>query len=387
MKTRKNRKRKKRALLLLASAVILTLIIIIIVIVFLILKKKNLDYESTLTIEAGDLLPTITDFVKDKDYKGTIVWKDLDDDNGKVYKPGTYLGTFTYKEEEKTITLNVQDTTKPTIEGVKDIEMLAYEEKPDLTKEITIKDNSNEEIKVLVTGDCDTTKAGKCSMTYEATDASGNTAKENFYLIVKDNPNIKESKTSKGYTITTKYGITKIGDVIIANKTYSLPSTYVPSNLVTINGYVKVIDYVAEAFNKLKSDATSLGLNIYASSGYRSYSDQKYIYNNYVARDGQKEADTYSARAGYSEHQTGLAIDVNTIDMTFDNTSESNFLKENCYKYGFVIRYPKGKDNITGYMYEPWHIRYVGTELATKLYNNGDWITFEEYYGIDSKYN
>lgn len=103
--------------------------------------------------------------------------------------------------------------------------------------------------------------------------------------------------------------------------------------------------------------------------------------------DGKEKADTYSARAGYSEHQTGLAIDVNTVDMTFDNTDESNWLSNNCYKYGFVIRYPKDKESITGYMYEPWHIRYVGKDLASKLYNNGNPITFEEYYGIDSKYS
>ena len=102
--------------------------------------------------------------------------------------------------------------------------------------------------------------------------------------------------------------------------------------------------------------------------------------------DGKEKADTYSARAGYSEHQTGLAIDLNSIDMTFDNTDESNWLKDNCYKYGFIIRYPNDKEDITGYMYEPWHIRYVGKNLANVLYNNGDWITLEEYYGIDSKY-
>ena len=102
--------------------------------------------------------------------------------------------------------------------------------------------------------------------------------------------------------------------------------------------------------------------------------------------DGKENADRYSARAGYSEHQTGLAIDVNTIDMSFDNTSESVWLRENAYKYGFIIRYPKGKEEITGYMYEPWHIRYVGKELSNKLYKDGSYITLEEYYGINSKY-
>ena len=77
---------------------------------------------------------------------------------------------------------------------------------------------------------------------------------------------------------------------------------------------------------------------------------------------------------------------MNTIDSSFENTAESNWLQEHCYEFGFIIRYPKGKENITGYMYEPWHIRYVGKELAEKLYNNGSWLTIEEYYGIESKY-
>ena len=137
----------------------------------------------------------------------------------------------------------------------------------------------------------------------------------------------------------------------------------------------------------MDADATSLGLNLYISSGYRSYYDQKYIYNNYVSRDGKEKADTYSARAGHSEHQTGLAFDLNSIDDSFTNTPEGKWVHDNCHKYGLILRYPKGKDNITGYMHESWHLRYVGIDLATKLYNNGDWITLEEYFGIDSKYN
>ena len=113
---------------------------------------------------------------------------------------------------------------------------------------------------------------------------------------------------------------------------------------------------------------------------------QKIIYNDYVARDGQLMADTYSARPGYSEHQSGLAIDVNSLDQDWENTPEGKWLSANCYKYGFIIRYPKGKEDITGYMYEPWHIRYVGKDLAEKLYNNGNWLTLEEYLGITSVY-
>ena len=137
----------------------------------------------------------------------------------------------------------------------------------------------------------------------------------------------------------------------------------------------------------MQADMKALNLNIWLSSGYRSYYDQKYIYNNYVARDGQTAADTYSARPGHSEHQTGLAFDVNQINSSFDNTAEAKWMSDNAWKYGLILRYPKGKTNETGYMYESWHFRYVGKELAEKLYNNGDWITLETYFGITSQYN
>ena len=182
--------------------------------------------------------------------------------------------------------------------------------------------------------------------------------------------------TSKGFNGVTKNGVTYIEGILVANKTYSLPSSYGTS----------LTNETLDAFNKMKKGAKASGLNIYISSGFRSYSRQKTIYNNYVARDGKKSADTYSARPGHSEHQTGLAFDVNTISSAFHNTKEAKWLSDNCYKYGFILRYPKGKENETGYIYESWHFRYVGVELATKLYNNGDWITLESYFGITSKY-
>ena len=102
-------------------------------------------------------------------------------------------------------------------------------------------------------------------------------------------------------------------------------------------------------------------------------------------RDGQSEADTYSARPGHSEHQTGLALDINYADSWFDNTAEARWIAENCADYGFILRYPKGKEDKTGYMYESWHVRYVGKELARKVTDSG--LCLEEYLGIDSYYH
>ena len=382
---RKRKKSKKKKILIIS--LVSVFIILLGVFIYFATSSDIFTYKDKITIEVGEDIPTIKDYLyKNNDKIKDITWKDIDNSDSKIYKVGTYIGTFTYKGEEKEVKLIVKDTKSPEINGVKDIEVLAFTTKPDLLSEITADDNSKEEIKVEVKGEYNIEIPGEYNLSYVAKDSSGNESIKEFKVIVKENENVKISKTSKGNTIKNYYGITYIDDVIVVNKTYSLPSNFAPNNLVTINGYIKVVDYVKNAFNELKSDASSIGLNIYASSGYRSYSDQKYIYNNYVKMDGQEKADTYSARAGYSEHQTGLAIDVNTIDMTFDNTEESIWLKENCYRYGFIIRYPKNKDSITGYMYEPWHIRYVGKELAKKLYDDGQWITLEEYYGIESKY-
>ena len=194
------------------------------------------------------------------------------------------------------------------------------------------------------------------------------------------NPSNQESianfVTNNGFQGYTKNGLTYIDGVLIANKTYSLPSNYNPG----------LTSETGEAFNQMKMDAQNSGLNIEIISGFRSYARQNTIYNNYVSRDGKESADRYSARAGHSEHQTGLAIDINSLNTSFENTEEGKWLKENSYKYGFILRYPKGKEEITGYMYEPWHYRYVGRELATKLYSNGSWLTIEEYFGITSQY-
>ena len=169
-------------------------------------------------------------------------------------------------------------------------------------------------------------------------------------------------------------GLTYVQGILIANKTYSLPENYNP-------GFNSEAE---SAFNQLSEAAAEEGLDIYLSSGFRSFDEQNSIYNNYVDAYGQASADTFSARPGYSEHQTGLAIDVNTIDDSFDGTPEAVWLANHAHEYGFIIRYPKGKEGITGYKYEPWHIRYLGVEKATEVYNSG--LTLEEFLGIDSVY-
>lgn len=204
-----------------------------------------------------------------------------------------------------------------------------------------------------------------------------------------NNPNYVGT-TPKGYTIEKINGGYYVDDYLVVNKTYSLESTWIPKNTykaITDEICSNCIDKDAyEQWTKMKNDATSVGLIIYIQSGYRSYSYQQGLYEKYVNRDGKEKADTFSARPGHSEHQSGLSFDLNSVDDSFAATNEGKWVQDNAHLYGFIIRYPKNKTDETGYKYEPWHLRYVGKDLASKLYNNGDWITMEIYFGIDSKY-
>ena len=184
--------------------------------------------------------------------------------------------------------------------------------------------------------------------------------------------------TSEKFTrqeIEVRDGITYVNGILIANKTYALPADYNPG---------KILSEPQSAFDTMKADAAKDGIYLSIVSGFRSYTYQGQLYSSYVNRDGKAAADTYSARAGHSEHQTGLAMDINNAGSSFNNTKEAKWLAANCVKYGFIIRYPLGKEDITGYQYESWHVRYLGRELAKEVADSG--LTLEEFLCIDSKY-
>lgn len=167
-----------------------------------------------------------------------------------------------------------------------------------------------------------------------------------------------------------------VNNIPLVNKTYPLPSDYAPGGLTA---------ETSTAFERLVEAAAADGLSIYMISGYRSYEKQQRTYLGWCNKYGTYEADRVSARAGFSEHQLGMAIDVNSLYQSFANTAEGLWLAEHCWEYGFIIRYPKGKEGCTGYSYEPWHIRYLGdVELAKSIMDSG--LCLEEYLGIDSKY-
>ena len=172
----------------------------------------------------------------------------------------------------------------------------------------------------------------------------------------------------------------------LVNKYNYLRDDFVPNNLVEMTiPYSKEGIYLVEEardnFYKLVDKAKEEGLTIRAISAYRGYTYQKRLYDKYVEADGVNKADTYSARPGFSDHQTGLAIDVDNTTSSFENftnTKEYQWMLDNSYKYGFILRYPSGKESITTYQFESWHYRYVGLKLAKKIKASN--LTFDEYF-------
>lgn len=283
---------------------------------------------------------------------------------------------------EEPFVLSVADHESPVISFTSYRE-ITVGSRIDLLEGVSATDNSGEQITVTVEGSYDVNKAGTYELKLVAYDSSMNKAEETFTLKVKDTANAGTGGTepvrfvtSKGFQGEIINGVTYVDGYLIANKTYSLPSSY-GSGLTS---------EMRSAFNKMAAAAKEEGLSLRIVSGFRSYSTQKGLYNRYANRDGVAEADTYSARAGHSEHQTGLAVDINSVEDSFAGTPEAVWMADNSYKFGLILRYPQGKADETGYMYEPWHFRYVGTELAEILYNGGDWITMEDYFGITSTY-
>lgn len=198
------------------------------------------------------------------------------------------------------------------------------------------------------------------------------------------------------YTNTMKTD-TSLGKYVILNKYYYADDTYPSENLIKVDGKYHVNgtsfylnEECYEAFLKMYNDAYNAGYGFKMKSAYRSYDTQVTTYNYWVSTEnGDKtKADIYSARAGFSEHQTGYAFDIRDYNWEYEDYGKSESFKwvsENAHKYGFIIRFPKGKEHITGYQYESWHYRYCGIECATYIYEND--ITFEEYYEYFIKYN
>ena len=218
-----------------------------------------------------------------------------------------------------------------------------------------------------IKSDVDTEHAGNYTVTITAYDIAHQKAEKilKVEVIQKAEKIVSSNQTTSNPDAVSP---TYINGILLVNKTHPLPESY---------GGTDPVAYAA--LQQLQQNAAQAGYAMPLISGYRSYEYQVTLYNNYVARDGQAAADRYSAKPGYSEHQSGLCFDVGSIDNDYGTTAAGKWLNAHAHEYGFIIRFPDGKENITGYMYEPWHIRYVGVEIATDIYQQQ--LTLEEYLG------
>ena len=178
-----------------------------------------------------------------------------------------------------------------------------------------------------------------------------------------------------------------LDNLILVNKFYKLKNDYIPDDLTNISlSYAydnnRVREETNNAFKKMAEAAKKDNIKLIANSSFRDYDRQESVYKEFYYSKGIDYADNYAARPGHSEHQTGLSIDIftggNSTTENFDESDAFKWLVNNSYKYGFILRYPKGKEYLTGYSYESWHYRYLGVETATKVYKSK--LTYDEYY-------
>lgn len=218
--------------------------------------------------------------------------------------------------------------------------------------------------------------SGKQKEKTDLKNQSNNNTKTNAQSNGQNNDIEDEISEKKEFVKEVINGRTYVNGIIIVNKKHSLPKTYAPGeNKEAKKKLMEMIDHML-----------NLGFKVSKSySGYRSYEYQDGLYKKYVKNHSKEEAERFSARAGHSEHQTGLAFDLRNwsgklIGQSDKDAKMAKWLSENAHKYGFIIRYLPGKEEITGYIHEPWHIRYVG-DIATDIYESK--LTLEEYFEIE----
>lgn len=232
----------------------------------------------------------------------------------------------------------------------------------------------------------------------ESDNQQDNTANENENQLPNDSNEEEINKSNENETNEnqtpddTEDHINEDPTIIaLVNKEYSLDENYAPSDLVKVdvptvleNPEVNQLRKVAaDALKAMFAKAKESDIDLHARSGYRSYQTQVQLFQNYLNKHGEEAANRYSARPGQSEHQTGLVMDVTSesvdyqLSDRFGETKEGKWLSEHAHEFGFIIRYPQDAEGITGYIYEPWHIRYLGKDMATKVYESG--LTYEEY--------
>lgn len=326
------------------------------------------EYGKKVEIDTSAIFGDSSDKVKDieVDYSSLKMVKDKD-----YPEVGEYELPFTYKtmtNHSDKLKVTVKDTTKPKFTSFSEkIEVTKGNKDFDFKKHFKASDLSSCTLDIN-TKDVNFDKEGDYTAEVTATDAHKNKESKKFTVVVKAEEKTAIASADNEQKVSPYY---KNG-ILIVNKKHPVPP-----------GFGGGVNQTAlAAVNRMISDMKAEGLSVDSTtSNYRSYSYQSTLYQNYVSAYGKASADTFSARPGYSEHQTGLAFDLREPGggSLLTNSKATSWVAKNAHKYGLIVRYQSGKEWITGYQAEPWHVRYVG-DIATSIYNSG--LSLEEYLGV-----
>ncbi len=312
------------------------------------------DFISENTFEYGSDLKSLDLIVS---HEGEII--DINEVDTKLLSNQLISVTVSKDKIKRTFEkeINIVDTQKPIIIFNKDVVTIAFGKKYDFKENIKqVYDVIDGDLNYEIIENVNFEKAGSYTVEVKTFDSNGNETISKYTIKVLDKAN----------TAVPTY----INGILLVNKTYGLPSNFGSGNDAT--AYAALVE--------LQNAASKEGHELPLLSGYRSYATQKNTFNYWCDLYGVEYAQNVSARPGHSEHQTGLAFDVASLKSSFGNTEAGKWLASHCAEYGFILRYPKNKTHITGYYYEPWHIRYVGKEHSIPIMNQG--ITLEEYLGV-----
>lgn len=375
------KKKQKKILIGILSGCLICLIIIACVILNkdqkLVYKIDNeIKEELSLTMEYGetlDLSPQALHLTAQKDEEQLDIVYEIPEIN----ELKTYTIEYHVMNEEMVflVHLKVTDTTNPVITGEMNYQVYQGESFDLSSIHLTATDNFNQDLtNKLEMDEVDTSEVGVQNIQVWVKDSNNNEAKVTIQLEVK-----------KKNTSTGKIIVSNPNDVgVLVNKTHFLPDGWAPFDLVPINSNTTTTHYLrseaADQWESLRIAALNDGITINVVSSYRTQSYQTNLYNKYMATDPEN-APYYSAYPRTSEHELGLGIDISydwSLHDDLQNSAVGSWMNTNGWQYGWILRYPQGKTDITGYIFEAWHYRYVGVDLATKLHQTG--LTLDEYY-------
>ncbi len=389
--TQKNKNKNKRIRTHVFAVLVLLIFSSFITWYFLSSKQplilKDQVSESGIVLEFGEteISQNPKDYLSSRSEQEYLENAVIDISNINFAEVGMYELIIEYAGETVGVDVRIVDTTSPkvTTETIRFAASSNYTIE-DLEKLFIVSDLSSYEMSIE--SDCNFDVEGIYNVTASVVDTHGNETIENMVVEIVAAPSLSGHaliSPSEGRQVDT-------GDVLVyvSKVGIKLSENYVPIDLVSVGSYGtwgSIKSVVLEAYIPMYEAALTEGIAYTIVSPYRDYELQLSLFNGYAERDGVEEANTYSALPGTSEHQTGYAIDVTTANLGYQLSSkmgdmpEGIWLENNAHNYGFIIRYPEGKTHITGYIYEPWHLRYVGVDVATEIFEKD--ITFDEYMG------